>query len=279
MPKFCWPNVYWQLGRKALALVLALSAWELCAPGQEGPKPAPQPSLERLQREIEELQQGQQSILKQLEEIKKTLAEKPVRSDALVRPDLTKLVSLNVHGEPFRGDAKARIAMVEYSDFDCSYCAKYMKEVFRQVERDYIRPGKIRYFFRDLPAPGDTNALLKARIARCAGEQDKFWEVHDLLFAEPSMPIEQKLTMQGHGLGLDLDKLNQCVASGRYTENIERSAAGATRLGIRGTPAFVIGALSEDGDFLRSTNVLVGGENYDSIKSVLDILLTAPAPH
>jgi len=267
------------LGRGILVVFLGVLTGESALSAQDLAHPETQPSLATLQRQIDELKQGQQLILKKLEEIKKSMPEEPLRSETLARQELPKLVSLNVHGEPFRGDRRARIAMVEYSDFDCSFCAKYAKDVYPRIDQDYVKPGKIRYFFRDLPPPGQTNALLKARTARCAGEQDKFWEVHDLLFTEPSVPVDQKLALQGPALGLDLDKLNQCLASGRYTENIERSASGAARLGIRGTPAFVIGTLSEDGDFLRSTNILVGGENYNELKSVLDNLLTAPTGH
>jgi protein-disulfide isomerase len=242
---------------------------------QDSQKPDAEPSPATLQQQIDELRKNQEAILKELGEIKRSLGQKATRNDVLAKPELPRLVSLNVHGERFRGDGKARIAMVEYSDFDCSFCAKYAKEIYPHIDRDYIQSGKIKYFFRDLPPPGETNALLKARTARCAGEQDKFWELHDLLFTEPAAPLDEKLSLQAQALGLDLEKLNQCLASGRYVENIERSASGARQLGIHGTPAFVVGTLSEDGDFLRSTNILVGGENYTALKSVLDHLLAA----
>ena len=279
MPIYQWLQFNPGFGRTALAGFLVVFFWKCPVRAADTPKSDTQPSIIDLQRQIEELKQGQQLILKELEEIKRSLPERPHRAETLARPELPKLVSLNVHGEAFRGDGKARIAMVEYSDFDCSFCAKYAKDIFPHIDQDYVKPGKIKYFFRDLPAPGETNALYKARAARCAGEQDRFWEVHDLLFTEPSAPVDQKLSLQGQALGLDLEKLNQCLVSGKYTENIERSASGAARLGIHGTPAFVIGTLSDDGDFLRSTNILVGGENYNTLKSVLDNLLTAPTNH
>lgn len=274
MPKSQYLNAS-RLRSGSIGLALFLSSLLCDAPltAQDTSQPEAQPSLAELQRQIDQLRKGQERILKELEEIKKSLPEKAARMDTPARPELPKLVSLNMHGEPFRGDPGARIALVEYSDFDCSFCAKYVRDVYPRIDHDYIKPGKIRYFFRDLPAPGDTNALFKARAARCAGEQDKFWEVHDLLFSEPSVPLEQKLSLQAQGLGLDQERLSQCLASERYVEAIQRSASGAARLGIHGTPAFIIGTLSPDGDFLRSTNVLVGGENYAALKSVLDNLL------
>jgi protein-disulfide isomerase len=258
--------------------VIVLGVWigGSVLPAQDSSHPHGEPSLAGIQRQIDELRSGQELILKELKEIKMLLSQRPGRTDVLARPEFPKVVSLNVHGEPFRGEDQAKVAVIEYSDFDCSFCAKYVKEVFPQLDQDYIKAGKIRYFFRDLPPPGHTNAIIKARTARCAGEQNKFWEVHDILFAEPSVPADEKLSLQAQALGLDMDKLNQCLASGRYVDNIQRSASGASELGIRGTPAFIIGTLSEDGDFLRSTNILVGGENYNALKSVLDNLLNPP---
>jgi len=165
------------------------------------------------------------------------------------------------------------VGMVEYSDFDCSFCAKYANDIYPQIDNEYIQTGKIRYFFRDLPPPGDTNALFKARLARCAGEQGKLWEMHALLFKTPATPVEQNVVAQGQALGLDMQKLNECLSSGKYEENIQRSASSAARLGIVGTPAFLLGTVSEDGDFLRATNVLVGAESYTTLKSILDNLL------
>jgi protein-disulfide isomerase len=257
----------------SVCLCLLIGRLTSFAPGAATTQPDSQTPLIDIQRQLDELKQGQQSILKELEEIKKSLATKPVRSDSLVRPQVPPVVSLNIHGEPFRGDAGANIGMMEYSDFDCSFCAKYASEIFPQIDHEYIQSSKIRYYFRDLPRPGDTNALLKARLARCAGEQGKFWEMHDLLFKAPSSPVEQNLDAQGQALGLDLEKLRDCLASGKYEENVLKSTASAARLGIVGTPAFLLGTLSEDGDFLVATNVLVGAESFSSLKSILDHLL------
>jgi protein-disulfide isomerase len=167
---------------------------------------------------------------------------------------------------------------MEYSDFDCSFCAKYATEIYPLIDENYIKPGKVKYFFRDMPSPEHPNALFKARLARCAGEQGKFWEMHDRLFANPSAVDGQEFAPHAQGLGLDAEKLRRSLASDRYTENIRNSTVGAARMGIRGTPAFLIGTLTADGDFLRTTNVFLGAESYPAIKSILDELLTPPTP-
>ena len=140
-----------------------------------------QPSI---QTQLDQLKVGQERLSRQVQEIKtllEQLTETPTNEPA--KPAALRVVSANVHGEPFRGTNSARVAIIEYSDFDCSFCGRYARNVFPRIESDYIQTGKIKYFFRDLPEPVDTNAWFKARAARCAGDQGKFWQMHDLLFA------------------------------------------------------------------------------------------------
>jgi protein-disulfide isomerase len=167
---------------------------------------------------------------------------------------------------------------MEYSDFACSFCARYARDVYPRIQQRYVDTGKIRYYFRDLPAPEHTNSLLLARAARCAGAQGKFWEMHDRLFALQSEPMPNPvaaLAAQAEAIGLDSTGFNQCLQSDRFTDNIHRSVLSAERIGIYGTPALIIGTVSDSGDFLRSTNLLVGAESYEPIAAAVDELLKA----
>ena len=244
---------------------------------QENKKPDAQPAAQSIQQQIDDLKQGQQRVLDELAEIKKLLQEKPGRVDNAAKPTKPSPISLNVHGELYRGDSRARVAIMEYSDFECSFCARYVREVYPRIDEEYIQSGKVKYFFRDLPEPGQTNALLKARAARCAGEQGQFWEMHDRLFATQSDPAGRNMELQAQALGLDIEKFSACLTSGRYSENIRLSMAGARRAGIYGTPAFLIGTVSDDGDFVLATKLVVGGESFETIKSGLDEMLAAPS--
>jgi protein-disulfide isomerase len=229
-----------------------------------------------LQKQVDELKQGQEQLRKEIEEIKRLLQEKPTRTDFGVRPAGPNVTSANVHGEPFRGTNTAKIAIIEYSDFACSFCGRYARNIFPRLDEDYVKTGKVKYFFRVLPEPNDTNAWFKARAARCAGDEGKFWEMHDLLFSSQSAKGQEVVDL-AQTLGLDMEKFNACLSSEKYLVNIQRSAAGAKQMGLYGTPAFLIGMVTDDGDFVRVKKVLIGAESYDSVKSVLDGLLT-PAP-
>ena len=263
--------------RKIPALIFGLALFTSALPAQttNGDRTGlPAPSI---QEQIDTLKAGQERILRELAEIKRLLAETPVRSEVGVRPTMPPVMTLNITGEPFKGDAKAKVAILEYSDFECSYCGKYARENFPRIEADYIKTGKIRYLYRDLPAREHANALAAAQAARCAGEQGKFWEMHDILFAAQPALAPSDLQSYAQALGLDPKTFKDCLESKKYAEAIRRSAAGVERLGVYGTPAFLIGTLSEDGNVLRATKTLVGGDSLERVKSALEEVLRSSA--
>ena len=257
-----------------LCFVLVTCVFMEVFPGaaQESNKAQTKDPDSSVQQQLDELKRGQERLLKEVEEIKKLLQERAPRTDFSSKPAVPDVKSVNVRGEPFRGTNTARVAIMEYSDFDCSFCGRYARNVFPQVDQDYIKSGKVRYYFRDLPEPNETNAWFKARVARCAGDEGKFWEMHDLLFITQSAKGEE-VTALAQTLGLNSEKLNECLSTEKYLVNIQRSVAGAKQMGLFGTPAFLIGKISEDGDFVWVKKVLVGAETYESLKSVLDELL------
>jgi len=234
---------------------------------------ASEPAAPSVQQQLDQLRAGQERLRQELDELKGLLQERMPRTNS-TKPPVPEVSSVNVRGEPFRGTNTARVAVIEYSDFGCSFCGRYAREIFPRLDEDYIKPGKLRYYFRDLPEPKETNSWFKARAARCAGDQGKFWELHDLLFNAQSAS-EKDVTSLAQTLGLDTEKFNQCLLSEKYLVNIQRSVAGAKKMGLFGTPAFLVGAISEDGDFVMVKRVLVGTESYESMKSILDELMAA----
>jgi len=234
----------------------------------QAPAPSTAPALP-LQQQIDELRT-------ELREIKALLQERSARMEAPIAPKRPEVLSVNVHGEPFRGSALARVAILEYSDFDCSYCAQYAITIYPLLDHAYVQAGKVKYFFRDLPGPEHPAATFKARLARCAGEQEKFWEGHDHLFRNQVPFDNQAMERLLKNVGLEEKAFKACIQSDRYIEILQRSAQGARRMGLNGTPAFLIGTLSEDGRLLTATKVFLGAESYEAFRTVLDELLKAP---
>jgi protein-disulfide isomerase len=250
---------------------MRLCAWFIvfaCAAGSMFAQDAKQ-----LQQQIDDLRKRQGQILKQLDEIRSLLKQQSTTNDA--KPAAPNFFSINVHGEPFLGDAKARIAILEYSDFDCGFCAEFATNVFPQINANYIKTGKVKLFFRDMPLPEHPFAVFKAKAARCAGEQQKFWQMHDYLFAHQQPMGSSDAPKLAEAVGIHSGKLSACLASDKYASIAQRSFASAEKYHIDGTPAFVIGTLSEDGSFLKASKVDLGAQTYEFFQQKLDQLMDA----
>ncbi|HXC16117.1 MAG TPA: thioredoxin domain-containing protein [Holophagaceae bacterium] len=255
------------------ALVLPLA---LLAPvaAQTPSKPA------SMEEQIESLKQGQAQMMRELQEIKAILKSQANSAPAVHGQPQAHVVA-NVAGEPFRGDTKARVAIMEYSDFDCPYCGRYARELYPKLDAAYVKTGKIKYFFRDLPLEEHPQAGFKANLARVAGEQGKFWEAHDWLFAHQTPMDAKGEDVFAKELGLDRAKLGTAAEDGKYNPILQASMNSARHMQITGTPAFLIGTLSEDGRVFTADKVFMGAQSYDAFKATLDDLLAptaAPKP-
>lgn len=141
---------------------------------------------------------------------------------------------------PVRGDVTAPVTIVEFSDFHCPYCRTVQPTLLQVLDR---YKGKVRLVYKDMPLDSlHPNARRVSEAARCAREQDKFWEFHDAAYAgtvgnDVSPAAMQKLAAAA---GLDAAVFEQCLASGRHQAGIQRDMDEAQRLGLSGTPAFFV---------------------------------------
>jgi len=260
-----------QMIRRLTAVVVGLTLLSPALAQKRDDKPKPKEAT--LQQQVDELKAGQQQILKELQEIKKILQSFQEANS----PQAPQEISLPVSGEPFKGSPAARVAIIEYSDYQCPFCGEYAREVFPRLNSDYIKSGKVRYYYRDLPLSMHPNALPAALAARCAGEQGKFWEMHERLFANQNALDPDALKQHAVALGLDAARFNECMASGKYRSPVARSMASAERLRIDGTPAFLIGVVDANGEVVRVAQVMLGAKTYEAFKAALDSALAPPS--
>jgi protein-disulfide isomerase len=136
--------------------------------------------------------------------------------------------------------------MVVFSDFQCSFCARFTRDVLPELERRYVATGRVAMVFRHLPLPIHPQAVQAAVLAECAGQQGRFWEMHDRLFAEERL-TEATLDAIPGSMDLDMERLAGCVSDDAVSAGVRASAAEANALGIRGTPAFFLGRRVDDG--------------------------------
>lgn len=140
-------------------------------------------------------------------------------------------------GLPYIGNANAPITVVAFTDFQCPYC----KRAFFTVGEILSKYKKqIKYVYADFPLQFHKLGKPAAYSARCAGEQNKFWQYHDALFLIKKIESRQDLNRIARTIGLDMGKFQQCVESGKYKATVDQFILTGQKLGVSGTPAFFI---------------------------------------
>jgi predicted DsbA family dithiol-disulfide isomerase len=143
-----------------------------------------------------------------------------------------------------RGDAKAPVVIVEFSDYQCPYCRRVQPTLLALLER---YKGKVALAYLDYPLREiHPQAQLAAEAARCAGEQGKFWEYHDVLFTQAALQRDM-LNAQAQRLGLQMQRFDACLTAGKYRDGVEADFQAGIRAGVGGTPAFFINGVFLDG--------------------------------
>jgi len=210
----------------------------------------------------QQIADNQVEILRQIRELRTppTDPEKPV--------DL----KLNIAGAAAKGNENAGLTLIEFSDFECPFCARYFRDTQPQLERDYISTGKVRHVFRHFPLTEvHPHAVKAAEAAECARLQGKFWELHDLLFANQKLLDTPSLLNHARASGLDMKAFEPCL-NGQATVTVRSDLDFGTRNGISATPTFFLGFAQKDGS-VHVVEQIVGAKPYAEFQSVLDRLL------
>lgn len=159
-------------------------------------------------------------------------------------------------GEPARGPEGAPVTVVEFSDFDCPYC----RSTHPAVERLLAEYGdRIRFVHRDFPLAIHERAVPAARAARCAGEQDRYWDYFERLMEDDGGLGDTDLARRAEALGLDLGAFSACLASDRYSAAIQTALIDGRAAGVSGTPTFFVNG-----------RLLEGSQTYQTLRAVVD---------
>jgi protein-disulfide isomerase len=147
-------------------------------------------------------------------------------------------VAVSTDGAPIRGAEEAPVTLVEFSDFHCPFCNRAQGTLKQVLER---YPGRVKLVYRDFPLERlHPQARPAAEAARCANDQGKFWEYHDVLYSNAPRGGPDDLRRYAEQVGLDVPKFQQCVASGAHRAGVQRDMEEGSRLGVTGTPAFFV---------------------------------------
>lgn len=143
------------------------------------------------------------------------------------------------------GDPDAPVTLMEFADYQCPGCAYFAQSIKPQLREDFIETGQVRFVFHDFPLGQHANAFLAARAARCAGDQDVYWDYHDILAAQQTEWARQddprgRFTDYAEAAGADESAFRDCLNSERHAETVSANAVLGNQLGVRGTPTVLV---------------------------------------
>lgn len=146
-----------------------------------------------------------------------------------------------------QGAATASVWLVEVSDFQCPFCKQWHDQSYEAIKREYVDSGKIRLAYVNFPLSMHRNAMPAAETAMCAAAQNKFWAVHDSLFAtqlqwEKLADPQPKLDSLASESGVDMNAFHRCFSAHLMRATIDADIDRATRAGVESTPTFLIGS-------------------------------------
>ena len=231
---------------------------------------SPVEELEALRQDIGALKESQQAIGRDVAEIRKLL--QAMQPPPPVRPiDAV----LDIGSSPLKGQKDAKLTLVEFSDYQCPFCRRHAETTLPQLDRDYIATGKVRYVFRDFPLESiHAQAPKAAEAAHCAGEQGRYWDMHDKLFANQQALAPENLAEHAQAIGLELEPFKACVDGGKYAQRVRKDIAEGEKLGMSGTPTMLLGL--SNGDRVKLLRLMVGAQPFALFKAEIDKLLAEP---
>jgi protein-disulfide isomerase len=201
-------------------------------------------------------QQQQERFLEYMDELKK----KYNVSITLPYPEVPRM-QVSADDDPFLGTDGAPIEIIQFAEFQCPYCGK-AGEAIDQVLEEY--KGKVKMVYRDFPLGFHDRAIPAAIAANCAGEQDKYWEMHKLLMDNQRALSEADLTGHATTLTLDMEKWNTCRKDPKQEAEVKKDMEDGAAVGVTGTPAFFINGI-----------MLSGALPFSEFKTIIDKELEA----
>ena len=186
-------------------------------------------------------------------------------------------VKISADNDPIMGDPNAPITIIEFSDFQCPFCARFHTQTLPSILDEYIDQGKVKLVFRDFPIQSiHPNALPASIAAECANDQNKFREMHDILFEKQNewnkIDTAKALSLFSQyalDFGINQEEFDSCLTSGKHISEIQKDLEDGRNYGVSGTPGFFVG--NDELGYVE----LKGAQPFESFKKVIDSQLDA----
>ena len=220
----------------------------------------------------------QEEILQQLSEMRREIGTLKTEVASL-REQLNRAggsprnsgpLSVKLNSDKVLGEAAAKIAIVEFTDYQCPYCARHNKNVMPLIKEKLVQTGKARYVMYDFPLNFHLKAKSAAVAARCAGKQGKYWEMHDLLFEGQRKLSAAMYDEAARSLSLVEQQFKECTSDPAVGQAVDADLAYGERLNVTGTPRFYVGRI--EGDIITDVITISGARNYTAFANAVEQL-------
>ncbi len=168
-------------------------------------------------------------------------------------------VQVSEDDDAFLGNANAPVKIVEFSDYQCPFCARFYSNTLPSLKKNFIETGKVKFVYRDFPLGFHQEAQPSAEAAECAGEQGKYWEMHDKIFENQQSMSTSSYKQWAADIGLNTEQFNSCLDSGKYASEVQKDFSDGQAAGVSGTPTF----------FINGKKV-VGAQPYEAFEQVIN---------
>ena len=171
------------------------------------------------------------------------------RMEELKTPEISLFFQISKDNDPILGDPEAPVSIIEFSNYQCQFCARFYSDTLPLLNSQYIETGKVNLISRDFPIVKiHSNAMPTALASECANEQGKFWEYHGKLFETQNTWKQNKsdvmiLTLKQFAkeLNLNQEQFDSCLDSGKYAEEVNQDMVDGQKYMVTGTPTFFVG--------------------------------------
>ena len=268
--KFRTFNKVMNLKFKSIRKILGFSLLCLFLLACSEPEPAPQLKAEGSDWVKDEILQQLNELRKDVKSVKDDIAKLDEKLDTVSagKPrGATAPKQVELNDGIILGDANAKIAIVEFTDYQCPFCARHSKTVFPQIKEQLIDTGKVKYVMYDYPLEFHPQAKSAAVAARCAGKQGKYWAMHDVIFNNQRGLNQALYEKTAKDLQLDLSAFANCLNDDAMNKRVEANLAYGSQIGVSGTPKFFAGKVK--GDVIIDVIAINGAQPFSAFSNAV----------
>ena len=200
------------------------------------------------------------------------LVETPTITNIEKQQNMSNLATLVKNGSPMLGNIDAPLTLVEFGDYQCSYCKRHFDQTHDLIMKNYVATSKVKILFKDMIVTPGEDSVNAAHAAHCAKDQGMFWKYHYMLYnswegESTGWVTDDNLNKFAKNIDLDMNKFSKCMSENKWMKLISASENDAKIMGITGTPSFFL--IGPENEIIK----IHGAQPYDVFKETFDLQL------